>query len=271
MIADTDTALEWVVVEDSGVDTGPQTPVGRLTEADFEYQGAFRLPNAFNYGALGLDYHPAEDALYVAGPSLPAGSFGVVDVPAPVLNTPWRQLPMANMSRGISFYDDGLVGQTLDPDTTWGTGIEVVPARGSQTEDKLYGSTDWWYAVSGQTFPTVWFSDLDGSDTQGMFHVGPWQQPTHGNRMGDYLFKVPQWYANQHLGGRTLVTGKTRGAFGGSMGPTLFAFSPFDTDTPTDDIGDVVPLLYYPTDTACAAPNQGDPALCAFPGFTMCD
>jgi hypothetical protein len=101
--------------------------------------------------------------------------------------------------------------------------------------------------------------------------VGPNELPFHGNKTGDFLFSVPQWYADTYLGGRTLVSGKTRGAFNGSQGPTLFAFRPWDTENPSGAL-DAVPMLWYRIlYPECAGPNVGDKALCDYPEFTMCD
>jgi hypothetical protein len=131
------------------------------------------------------------------------------------------------------------------------------------------------------TFPTIWFANLDGTGARGMFHVGPADDPLyHGRKMGSYLFSVPAWYAEQYLGGRTLITGRARGTpaseepvttGGGSQGPTLFAFHPWDSDDPSGNL-DALPLLYYRVKFPdCAGPNVGDPANCDYPNYTMCD
>ncbi len=88
--------------------------------------------------------------------------------------------------------------------------------------------------------------------------------------MGDFLFTVPQWYADQYLGGRILVTGKTRGAFHGSMGPTLFAFHPWSNENPSGNLN-AVPMLWYRLNYDCASPNVTNKALCDYPEFTFCD
>jgi hypothetical protein len=89
------------------------------------------------------------------------------------------------------------------------------------------------------------------------------------------------WYADEYLGGRTLVTGRARGTptepyepvttRGGSQGPTLFAFHAADSDSPTGNL-DAVPILYYHVAfPGCAGPNVGDPEECDYPHYTMCD
>lgn len=112
---------------------------------------------------------------------------------------------------------------------------------------------------------------MDGFNARGLYHVGPLALPYHGNKAGDFLFTVPQWYADRYLGGRLLVTGKTRGAFNGSQGPTLFAFMPWDSENPIGNLDAVAMLwynIYYPE---CAGPDVGDKANCDYPDFTMCD
>jgi hypothetical protein len=167
-----------------------------------------------------------------------------------------------------SFDGDIVEGIT---DTGFASGIEVVARRGAQGSDKLYGSVDNWYGVVEQSHPTVWISELDGSSPRGPFHVGPPIPAFHGNQSGDFLFQVPADYASRYLGGRTLVTGKTRGAFFGSQGPTLIAFAPFAQEQPRGDLDAVKMLGYRIKFPTCAGPNVGDPRACDFPGFTMCD
>ena len=281
----------------------PRDPGQRLQPADFTYEGAFRLPDDFNWGALGMSFVPEGDggagSLLVTGfealydPAHPGEAcwdpswdcyafYGEVAIPSPAVESNWENLPQAALLSDMTAFDGGLVS-TVHREYVHVSGIERVPQRGSQTSDKVYGSINLWYAegVAGEdTFPTVWFSDPDGTDAQGMFHVGPEVSPYHGRKMGAYLFPVPTWYADQYLGGRTLITGRSRGTpvgseeitiAGGSQGPTLFAFHPFDTDSPTGNL-DALPVLYYRVKfPACAGPNVGDPAECDYPGYTMCD
>ncbi len=275
----------------------------RLQIADLVYQGAFRLPEEFNWGALGLTYYPpgndGRGSLLVTGfqapfdPDHPGEScwnpawncyahYGQIEIPIPAVRTNWEELPHAVLLGTMRPFDLGLAA-TVHREYVYVSGMEYVPRSGSQTQDKIYGSLDVWYAegVFGEaSFPTVWMANLDGTDARGMFHVGPDSTPYHGRKMGSYLFTVPQWYATRYLGGRRLVTGRSRGTpasmespttSGGSQGPTLFAFHPFASDTPTGNL-DALPLLYYQVKfPGCAGPNVGDPAACDFPGFTMCD
>lgn len=280
------------------------TPAERLQPVDFTYEGAFRLPGEFNWGARGLSFYPNGDngagSLLVTGfellydPAHPGEScwdsawdcqafFGEVAIPTSAREANWENLPEATLVSGPTSFDGGLAS-SVHREYVFVSGLEYVPRRGSQTSDKLYGSINLWYAegVAGEdTFPTVWFANLDGTGARGMFHVGPEETPFHGRKMGCYLFSVPAWYADQYLGGRTLVTGRSRGTpagsseevttRGGSQGPTLFAFHAWDSESPTGNL-DALPVLYYRVKfPGCAGPNVGDPADCDYPDYTMCD
>lgn len=282
------------------------TPVAdRLSPADLVYQGAFRLPDHYNWGARGLAYDPAGNggtgSLLVTafqGLMTPAGEpcyegldgcaayFGEVTIPEPVSSDSWEALPMAMPVRTPTVFDGGLVA-SVEEAYTFVSGIELVPRQATQETDKLYGSLNAWYpegSFGEASFPTVWYSELDGSDARGVFHVGPNGDPLyHGRKMGEYLFTVPQWYADAYLGGRTLVTGRSRGTpladpmdetGGGSQGPALFAFAPWPSDSPGTEL-DALPMLYYrPRFPECAGPDigvGGQPVDCDFPGYTMSD
>jgi len=255
-------------------------PSDHLQPSDLTYQGAFRLPSDCNWGSRGLSYYPAGNgglgSLLVTGFDQNAPEFAQVSIPEPTTPANWQDLPEAIMLTSMTNFDGGLLSQydteyESFSEHTVVSGIAYVPQRGSQTSDKIYGSIDFWYGVIDESHPTIWFAEIDGSNARGLYHVGPWMLPYHGNKSGDYIFSVPQWYADMYLDRRTLVTGKTRGAFNGSQGPTLFAFRPWDSENPSGDL-DAVPMLwyniFYPD---CAGPNVGDKANCDYPDFTMCD
>jgi hypothetical protein len=286
-----------------GPDVGG-TPGERLQPTDLTYEGAFRLPEDFNWGARGLCFYPngagGNGSLLVTGfellfdpahpgescydPNWDCGAYcGEVAIPAPARAADWHDLPEATLLRPLTQFDGDLAA-TVHREYVHVEDLAYVPRRGSQTQDKLYGSLVVWYAEGAfgeDTFPTVWLANLDGTGAHGMFHIGPHETPFHGRKMGAYLFTVPTWYADQYLGGRTLVTGRCRGTpadgtepvttRGGSQGPTLFVFRACDTDDPTGDL-DALPMLYYRVSfPGCAGPNVGDPANCDYPDFTMCD
>ena len=280
------------------------TDTGRLSHTDLSYQGAFRLPDAFNWGARGMSYYPggnrgAGSLMITAFQGLMTASgeacyegvtgceayFGEVAIPTPASAASWEPLPVAPLLRPPTAFDGGAVAE-VDEAYTFVAGIEYVPQQGSQTGDKLYGGLNVWYPeglFGDASFPTVWISNLDGSNPRGPFHVGPASDPVyHGRKMGEYLFRVPQWYADRYLGGRTLVTGRSRGTplsgedptAGGSQGPTLFAFRPWQTDTPSGELDALAMLYYRARYPECAGPDIGVGGAfvsCDYPGFSMCD
>jgi hypothetical protein len=289
-------------------ETGP-VPTNALLPENFTYQGAFRLPDDFAWGALGLSYYPGGDggagSLFVTGfqglldgSSEPCyegsrgcnGYFAEVSIPSPGQARNWEDLPTASFIQDMAIFDGGLV-QTVHEAYSFVSDIAYVPQQGSQTSDKLYGSLNEWYpegSFGDDSFPTIWFSDLDGSNARGVFHVGPEQPPFHGIKMGSYLFSVPQAYADRYLDGRTLVTGRARGTAppdspgldaegaiaGGSQGPTLIAFRAWDSEDPSGNL-DATPMLYYRVKyPGCAGPDigvGGQAVNCDSPGFSMCD
>lgn len=279
-----------------------------VQSTDFQYLGAFRLPDDFNWGARGMSYYPggangSGSLLITTSESLrtPDGTacyeglsgcaayFAEVNIPGTVKTTDWTTLPEASFLTQPTTFDGGLV-QTVHPAHAYVTGIQYVPKQGSQTADKIYGSLNEWYPegdFGDDSFPTVWFSNLNGSNARGVFHVGSESDPLyHGRKMGDFLFTVPAWYADLYLEGRTIVTGRSRGTpagnnpeltiQGGSQGPTLFAFKPLMSDNPSVTTGiDALPMLYYRVKyPGCAGPDIGAgsvPVDCDYRGFSMCD
>ena len=277
----------------------------QVQPSDFIYQGAFLLPDEFNWGARGLSFYPKtggagsllvtgfEGLLNLSGAPCDGGAnckayFGEVSIPTPRTEATWETLSVATFLRPMTAFDGGLI-QNLNVDNVFISGIQYVPKQGTQTGDKIYGSLNEWYPegdFGDDFFPTIWFSTQDGTNSRGLFFVGPQSAPYHGRKMGDYLFTVPLWYANRYLGGRILVTGRARGTpagdhpenttQGGSQGPTLFAFYPWQTDNPGSNLNlDALPLLYYRVKyPGCAGPDigvGGQSVDCDYPGFSMCD
>jgi hypothetical protein len=268
------------------VTTDGSSGVDRLQPSDLTYQGAFRLPDEFNWGARGMAYTPADTLLIIGRDgspwdratclASPQAEFGEIAIPALVRSGDWLDLNTAAFVSsmtgvaGMRDFDGAIVCDVSEGGTARASGIEYVPARGSQRSDKIYGSLDEWYGVSEASHATVWMSELNGSNPRGPFHVGPPEPLTHGNKSGDFLFQAPRWYADAYLGGRILLTGKNRGAFNGSQGPTLLAFRPWDSEDPSGDL-DAIPVLYYRIDMRCASPNCTDKSACDFPDYTFDD
>ncbi len=146
-----------------------------IQSADLIYLGAFRLPDDFNWGALGLSFYPQGNGgagtLLVTGfqqlydPAHPGEScwdpnwdcgayYGEIAIPTPERSVNWETLPMANFIRPMTRFDGGLAA-TVHREYLYVSDLEYVPRRGTQTDDKLYGAINFWYAegVVGTPFP----------------------------------------------------------------------------------------------------------------------
>ncbi|MBK5938908.1 DUF4214 domain-containing protein [Halochromatium roseum] len=310
IMADVDAESSSVERAVAAVDALAPSTSARLQPEDLVYQGAFRLPDSFDWGARGMGYTPTGDSgsgslLVTAFQGLVNATgepcwegmtgcearFGEVAIPASERGasaSTWETLPVASLLFGPTAFDGGLAGRADDEHYVFVAGIEQIAVPGL-SERMLYGSLNQWYpeGVFGDaSFPTLWRSDENGANAEGLFHVGPSADPIyHGRKMGEYLFAVPQWYADAALGGRRLITGRARGtplqadpdtnpAAGGSQGPTLFAF-PAEASAPAGAELDALPLLYYRARYPdCAGPDigvGGQVVSCDFPGYSMSD
>ena len=244
-----------------------------LQPSNLTYQGAFKLPSDFDWGARGIALYEENNKkyLFVTGHDQQVAEVGRVNIPTPVKASSWNNLNQeATIVDDLSDYGSSIVN-SVNPGTVWASGLEYISKQGSQTSGKLYGSIDNWYAVIAESHPTIWFAETNGSNPRGPFHVGsPQDDNYHGNKAGDYLFQVPEWYANEYLGGRTLMIGKSRGASFGSQGPTLLAFDPWSSENPSGNL-DALSVLRYRVNFDCASPNVTNKSICDFPNFTMCD
>ena len=244
-----------------------------IQPSNLTYQGAFKLPSDFDWGARGIALYEENNKkyLFVTGHDQQVAEVGRVNIPTPVKASSWNNLNQeATIVDDLSDYGSSIVN-SVNPGTVWASGLEYISKQGSQTSGKLYGSIDNWYAVIAESHPTIWFAETNGSNPRGPFHVGsPQDDNYHGNKAGDYLFQVPEWYANEYLGGRTLMIGKSRGASFGSQGPTLLAFDPWSSENPSGNL-DALSVLRYRVNFDCASPNVTNKSICDFPNFTMCD
>jgi hypothetical protein len=231
--------------------------VNLLQPGDLGYLGAFRLPHdneGWNYGGTGLTYYPGGDP---AGPAdgYTGSLFGTgndqrcevaeISIPAPVispqksvsdLNTATTIQPFSRITHGVfTPADDGLP-QRVD--------IAYLPAQGGQSSGKLYIA--WGEHYQYEQVPSHAWSELTLSrpDVQ-----GPWYLADYENfATNDYLFEIPEPWAQEHTPGLRLATGRFRdGSLGGS-GPSLFAYGPWlDANPPSRNarLTHVTPLLLY--------------------------
>ncbi len=228
-----------------------------LQPGDLEYRGAFLLPHdseGWNFGATGLAYYPGGDT-GGAGDGYPGSLFGTgndqrcevteISIPAPVisasrsvndLNTATTLQPFAAITRGIfTPADDGLP-QRVD--------LAYLPAQNGQSSGKLYIA--WGEHYQYEQVPSHAWSELTLSSPSVQ---GPWYLADFENfATNDYLFEIPEAWAQENTPGLRLATGRFRdGSLGGS-GPSLFACGPWlDGNPPARNarLAHVTPLLLY--------------------------
>lgn len=228
-----------------------------LQPGDIEYLGAFRLPqdsNGWTYGATGLTYYPGGDPGGAAD-RYPGSLFGTgndqrcevseISIPAPVisqakslsdLNTATTLQPFSRITQGVfTPADDGLP-QRVD--------IEYLPAQEGQSAGKLH--ITWGEHYQYEQVPSHAWSELDLSRPAVQ---GPWYFGDYENfATDDYLFEIPELWAQKNTPGLRLATGRFRdGSLGGS-GPSLFAYGPWLDGNPSAKnarLTHITPLLLY--------------------------
>jgi hypothetical protein len=230
-----------------------------LQPDDLTYLGAFRLPDDApeGYGwqwsnwSSALTHYPDGDP-GGGGDGFPGSLFGVghdwnqyvseISIPAPVnsaaknlndLNTAVTLQPFADIRGGL------FAGLEMPR-----VGLAYLPAQGSQTSGKLYFA---WapHLDEGATNPSHGWSELtlDAPQTAGAWRIGE-----YGNYVtGDYLFDIPQAWADAYVGGQLLATGRYRDGGQSGQGPALFAIAPWENGNPPPAGGTlpVTPLLLY--------------------------
>ncbi|MBZ0269934.1 hypothetical protein K8I85_17415, partial [bacterium] len=232
---------------------------------DLDYLGAFRMPNDLSSsanwasGGTGMTYRPDGDP---GGSSdgFPGSLFAIgkdplvseVSIPTPVLSADLDpgDLPRAVTLQPMADITGGLRG-AVDVDKLGG--VAYLPPRGNQTTPKLYWTIYEYYNVAGDNYLSHGMSELNLSNPQprGVWRLRtPTDPGLHSMKTADYIFDIPTAWADAHVGGKALVSGRHRenGAFGGCQGPALYAFAPWQSPSLAHGTElDAVCLLLYPT------------------------
>lgn len=230
--------------------------VDLLRPENLVYLGAFRLPDVdgectWQYSGHGLTYHPDGDP---NSPDEYTGSlFGVgndqllhvseINIPVPVisenvqdLNTAETLQPFADISGGLFTAQDMVLPRA---------GLEYMPAQPGQETAKLHFA----FAQHLQYFEAShgWSElDLSAPDPAGLWHFG-----NHTNyATNDYLFEIPQDWADKYTPGMYLASGRFREGLWSGGGPALFAYGPWLDGSPPasgESLSSITPLLLYGT------------------------
>jgi hypothetical protein len=239
----------------------PTHATNRLTASDFTYLGAFRLPGdetppqTFAYGGNAMTFNPDGDpantdaypgSLFVMGHdriaygTLPNGNqVAEISIPEPVISRNLADLPYASFMQN---FQEVVADYFHDMDEIPKVGLAYLnhPATGPKIH------LTWGQHLQPENTPSQgWFNPtLTNPDFQGVWFIG--NQNLYS--VNGYLFEIPAAWADVHAQGRYLGTGRMRDGGQGGMGPTLFAYRPWQDDGTAPPSGTVLtetPLLLY--------------------------
>ncbi|MDP8235991.1 MAG: hypothetical protein P9M08_06385 [Candidatus Erginobacter occultus] len=230
----------------------------RLLPSDLEYRGAFRLPGpggeaGWAWGGNALAYYPE------GNPGGPAdgclGSlFGTghnwyqyvseISIPQPVIS-PGKKLSDLNTASTIQPFADIRGGLYPEFEIPY-CGLEYLPAGNGRSAERLYFGWHQHLQVDPHS-PTHGWCSLNLSAPN---PAGPWQIGNYDTySTTDYLFSIPQSWANAYTGGRSLATGRMRDGGQGGQGPCIYAFAAWQEGNPpaANAVLGATPLLQYST------------------------
>jgi len=237
----------------------PAPPSGGLIQpSDLVYLGAFRLPGdapdevGWLWSGEALAYYPDGDP---GGPGdgFPGALFGTghnwnqyvseINIPVPVIS-PGKNLEELNTAATLQPFQDIRAGLFDWPLEQPRAGLEYLPPQGEQESGKLYFC---WaqHLDEGAANPSHGWAELDLSNPQ---PAGPWRIGEYWNYVTtDYIFAIPQGWANAYTPGMRLATGRYRDGGQGSLGPALFAYGPWNKGHPPAPGATLsaIPLLLY--------------------------
>ncbi len=229
---------------------------GLIQPSDLVYLGAFRLPDGppeigWEWSGSAMAYYPDGDP---RGPAdgFPGSIFGTghdwnqyvseISIPIPVYSQA-KNLAQLNTASALQDFRD-IRGNLFPPLEILRGGLEYLPPQGSQSTAKLYFA---WaqHMGEGDTNPSHGWCELRLSNpgTAGLWRIGEyWNYVT-----GDYLFAIPQDWANAYVGGKCLATGRFRDGGQGGQGPSIFAIAPWQHGNPPAPGTTLaaIPLLLY--------------------------
>jgi len=212
-----------------------------LSPDDFEYVGAFRVPEDENwdYSGQALTFYPLGDpsgenddfpgSLFISGHDHQL-YVAEINIPQPILSKNMADLNTAGYIQNFSDLTPRLFSNDLD-----------LPRIGIEYFDNRL------YYVRGQHFQDFepshgWTSlDLQHPSPQGPYLFGDYTNYV----TSDYIFSIPDSWSAQYLPGYQMATGRFREGVWGGRGPALFAFSTQTDSIQNNRITGIKPLLLY--------------------------
>ncbi len=220
---------------------------GLLQPSDLVYMGAFRLPDGpwgyeYGWGWSGgaMAYYPGGDP-YGPDDGYPGSIFGTghnwntyvseFAIPEPVISSS-KDVNELNTATTLQDFADVRGDMYSGYMEIPRVGLEYLPAQGDQTSGKLYFR---WapHLDEGNTGPTHGWCDIDLSSPQS---AGIWGVDNRWNYVtSDYIFQISQAWSDAYTPGMLLATGRFRDGGQDSMGPSLFAYGPWNDGNPPAD------------------------------------
>ncbi|MBN2134493.1 MAG: hypothetical protein JW737_02060, partial [Acidobacteria bacterium] len=210
-------------------------PEGLLSTENFQYLGAFRLPDgptdikSFQYGGHSMTFYPGGDpngpndgypgSLYITGHDW-EHQVAEVNIPIPV-NSATKNLSELNTASFLQNFTTIMNVANLEMPRS---GMAYLKKQGSQTTDKIHFC--WGYHLQDEHADnTHGWCELNLANPnikQGWYLAG---HPIYIQNMStnDYMFEIPGNWANTYVGGRKLATGRFRDGGWSGMGPAIFA------------------------------------------------
>ncbi|MDW7681968.1 MAG: hypothetical protein SCK70_15505, partial [bacterium] len=230
----------------------------RIQPDDLEYRGAFRLPEGsggsdWYYSGQAASYYPDGEA-GGANDGYPGSIFAVghdhqqyvseISIPAPVISSTKNLTELSTATTLQPFGD--ITGAMFGYLELPVAGLAYLPAQGSQTTAKLHFC--WGQHIQYQEVSHGWCElNLDNPQTAGLWHFGNYNNYTSN----DYLFEIPKEWAEIHVPGKYLASGRFWEGVWSGLGPALYAYAPWEDGNPPAD-GDTLKsirrLLLYGVD-----------------------
>ncbi len=230
---------------------------------DLTFKGSFRLPEGaqepgWEYSGYAMTHYPDGDpdgaadgypgSLFIVGHDHDQ-DVAEIAIPAPVIsdNKSLEDLPAAHHLQDFHDVRNNFYGYLEIPRA----GLQYLPAQALQTSGKLYFC--WGQHFEDEQSPTHGWCGINLSDPQ---PAGPWHFGMYTNYVTcDYLFSVPDSWADTYAPGQLLASGRFRDGTWGGRGPALFVCAPWNDGNPPAQnatLSTITPLLLYGTQQAGA-------------------
>lgn len=244
-----------------GDDSSAGLGAGLIQPSDFVYRGAFRLPThsewmGWEWGGGAMTYYPDGDSsgvddgylgsLYGTGHAWNV-NVSEIDIPVPVISATKNT---ADLNRAVTLQGfTDVRGGLFDPlNEIIHVGMAYLPAQEGQSEGKLHLAFGQHFQETGsaELTPSHMWCELDLTGTVGAW----WVDGENIYSVNDYMFDIPAGWANEHVGGNVLATGRYRDGGWSGQGPSIYAIAPWDYGNPPANGAHIEPITLLQYDTS---------------------